>query len=87
VNGTIAVIAGSAVSTNPTNITVSVSGNTLTLSWPQSHRGWRLQVQTNSLATGLNTNWITIPASEAVNSTNMTIDPANGSVFYRLIYP
>ena len=36
------------VNTTPTNITASVSGNTLQLSWPPDHIGWRLQVQTNS---------------------------------------
>lgn len=45
------------VNANPTNITTSVSGSTLTLAWPADHIGWRLQVQTNSLSTGLNTNW------------------------------
>lgn len=49
VNGTIAVIAAITVKPNPTNITTSVSNGTLTLSWPQDHTGWTLQVQTNSL--------------------------------------
>jgi autotransporter-associated beta strand protein len=75
------------VATNPTNITSSVSGNLLTLSWPADHTGWRLQVQTNALAAGLSTNWVAIPGTDLVNSTNLTINPANGAVFYRLIYP
>jgi len=40
------------VNTAPTNITAVVSGNTLTLSWPADHTGWRLQAQTNSLNHG-----------------------------------
>jgi hypothetical protein len=75
------------ISTTPVNIVSSVSGNTLTLSWPADHLGWKLQVQTNSLNVGLGTNWITVPGSDAVTSTNFTINPADGSVFYRLTYP
>lgn len=77
----------SPVNTNPTNITAVVSGSTLTLSWPADHLGWHLQIQTNTLSVGLGTNWVTLPGSDAVTSTNMTISPANGSVFYRLVYP
>ena len=87
VNGSIAVVAVVTVNTNSTNITTVVSGSTLTLSWPADHLGWHLQVQTNSLSTGLGTNWVTIPGSDAVISTNLTIIPANGSVFYRMVYP
>ena len=75
------------ISTLPTNIVTAVSGKTLTLSWPADHLGWKLQVQTNSLSTGLGTNWVIVPGSETVTSTNITINPANGSTFYRLTYP
>lgn len=75
------------VNTNPTNITAMVSGSTLTLSWPADHLGWHLQVQTNSLSVGLGTNWFTIPGSDAVISTNITLNPASGAVFYRMVYP
>jgi autotransporter-associated beta strand protein len=71
----------------PTNILFTVSGNTLTLSWPADHLGWQLQMQTNSLATGLGTNWVTLPGSESVTSTNFVVNPVNGSVFYRMIHP
>lgn len=74
------------VSTTPTNIVTSVSGNTLMLSWPADHLGWKLQVQTNALGAGLGTNWFTIPGSDSVTSTNLTIVPTNGAVFYRLMY-
>ena len=85
INGTIQVIPG--VNTNPTNITFSVSGNVVTLSWPADHTGWRLQAQTNLLTKGLGTNWAEIPGAASVNTTNFTVNPANGSVFYRLVYP
>lgn len=85
VNGSIAVV--STVATNPTNITFSVTSNVLTLLWPADHTGWRLQAQTNSLANGLGTNWVDVAGATLVNSTNFTINPANGAVFYRLVYP
>ena len=87
VNGTIAVASVVTVNTNPTNITAIVSGNTLTLSWPADHLGWHLQVQTSALSAGLGTNWITIPGSDTVTATNLAINPANGAVFYRMVYP
>jgi hypothetical protein len=69
---------------------VMVSGNNLNLSWPPDHTGWRLLVQTNSLSNGLNENsnaWFTVPGSASVNSENITMDPKQGTVFYRLVYP
>ncbi len=81
----LAVVGG--VATNPTNITVTVTGGLLTLAWPPDHLGWSLQVQTNALTTGLGNNWVTIPGSETVNTTNFPVDPAQPAVFYRLIYP
>jgi autotransporter-associated beta strand protein len=75
------------VNTNPTNITTTISGNQLVLSWPADHTGWLLQAQTNTLTTGLGTNWVTIPNSNLSNSYTNTIQPANGAVFYRMFYP
>ena len=66
---------------NPTNITVSVSSNTLTIAWPADHVGWILQAQTNGLSTG---QWFDLPGSDAVNAVVIPINPANTSVFYRL---
>jgi autotransporter-associated beta strand protein len=84
-NGSITVIPATA--TNPTNITAVVQGNQLILSWPADHTGWTLQTQTNSLAVGLTTNWVRIPGSSANNSYTNTINPTNGTVFYRMVYP
>jgi hypothetical protein len=77
----------SSVNSTPTNITAVVSGNQLTLSWPADHTGWRLQVQTNSLSTGLGSNWVDVAGSTSVNSMSFTINPPNGTVFYRMVYP
>jgi hypothetical protein len=74
------------VSTVPTNIVTSVSGGSLTLSWPADHLGWSLQVQTNALNSGLGANWVTVPGSSSTTNAVIPIDSANGSVFYRLFY-
>jgi hypothetical protein len=76
-----------SVSLAPTNIVASISGNTLALSWPADHLGWHLQVQTNAPGMGLSTNWMMLPGSDQMTGTNITIDPAEGAVFYRLISP
>jgi hypothetical protein len=75
------------VALNPTNLTAVLSGSSFVVSWPADHLGWRLQVQTNSLPAGLSTNWVTVPGSDLVTSTNLTVNPGNGAVFYRMIYP
>jgi autotransporter-associated beta strand protein len=83
--GVLSIVA--TVNTNPTNITATVSGNVLTLSWPADHLGWHLQAQTNSTANGLGTNWVTIPSSSSSNTYTNTINTSNGTVFYRMVYP
>jgi hypothetical protein len=70
-----------------TSLLMQVAANQIQLSWPQDHLGWRLQIQTNDLNAGLGTNWITVPDTTNVISTNILINPANGSVFLRLVYP
>ena len=75
------------VANYPTNITSSVSGSTLSLSWPATHLGWILQGQTNNLSTGITATWTDISGTAAVTSTNLTIDPLNPTVFFRLRHP
>jgi autotransporter-associated beta strand protein len=75
------------VNTNPTNLTSVISANSLMLSWPADHTGWRLQSQTNSTAIGLSTNWQDVQDSTATNSLSFGLDSASGSVFYRLVFP
>jgi len=69
----------------PATITNSVSGNTLSLSWPAG-QGWRLQMQTNGLSAGLSANWIYV-TDGTVSSTNITVNPNTPTAFYRLVYP
>jgi len=86
-DGSITLTSGGVnVNATPTNILTSVSGNVLTLSWPMDHTGWTLQAQTNTVGTGISNNWVNVAGSSSTNMVNMTINPANGVVFYRLFY-
>jgi hypothetical protein len=88
VDGTIKVLSGaSPVDPTPTDIAVTVNGNTLELSWPSTHTGWTLQAQTNALSVGLNGTWFDVAGSENTNQVFLPIDPANPTVFYRLTLP
>ena len=69
------------------NLAAQLNGNQLQLSWPLNQFGWSLQIQTNSLSTGLGTNWVVVPNSQLTNQIFILIDPANGCVFLRLTYP
>jgi hypothetical protein len=82
-NFVLTVFPADSVATNPTNITSSVSGNQMTLAWPADHTGWRLQSQTNLAGA----NWVDVAGASTTNQITITINPANGSLFFRLIYP
>jgi hypothetical protein len=75
-----------AVNLTPTNLVFSVSNNVFYLSWPADHIGWQLQAQTNSLSVGMSTNWVNCSSSTTTNLVAVPVNPANGTVFYRLIY-
>lgn len=66
-------------------LSFQVSGNMLDISWPTP--GWRLETQANSPGVGIGTNWVTVPGSVTTNRMVFPIDPAGGSVFYRLATP
>jgi autotransporter-associated beta strand protein len=86
-SGVLSVVTGTTIASNPTNITFSVSGSTLSLSWPADHLGWILQSQTNSLSTGISPNWFDVPGSASSTSAVINMNPANATVFYRLRHP
>jgi hypothetical protein len=65
----------------------TISGNSMRFSWPFDHIGWRLVGQTNSVGAGIGTSWTTVPGSIATNQIFIPINPANGSAFFRLVYP
>jgi autotransporter-associated beta strand protein len=84
-DGSIAVLSVSGtVATNRTNIMFSVTGTNLTLSWPADHLGWYLQVQTNTLSTGLGTNWSDVANSSTLTNVVVPVNPNNPAVFYRM---
>jgi len=72
-------------------LTNSVSGSTLTLTWPADHLGYRLLVQTNNLNKGVSGNindWGTVPGSTVITTTNITIIKTGvTNVYYKLVYP
>jgi autotransporter-associated beta strand protein len=72
--------------TSPT-LSAAVSDGQLQLNWPQDHTGWTLQTQTNSLDTGLGTNWVDVTNLIFTNQLIIPLDSANGSSFFRLKYP
>jgi hypothetical protein len=84
VDGSLRVIP---VNTNPPTLAASQSGNSLTLSWPPDHAGWRLMAQTNQLNVGLSNNWVTVPGTTNALSYTVPIVATNPTVFYRLQYP
>jgi cellulose 1,4-beta-cellobiosidase len=75
-------VSAQPISLTPPLFSFSSNAGQIQLTWPQDHTGWSLQVQTNSL-TG---NWVTVPGSTLTNQIQISIDPANGSVFFRLVY-
>jgi hypothetical protein len=67
-----------------TNLAWVLQGNQLILSWPTNYTGWLLQ----SNSTGLqNMNWFPVPGSGNTNQVQITIQPGQRSVFYRLSLP
>jgi hypothetical protein len=82
VNGVLSVIA---IASNPTNISFSVSGTTLSLTWPADHLGWI--AQSNSITIGSPGFWHDIPGSQSGTNLDVTLNPAQAQVFYRLRHP
>lgn len=88
-SGSLMVVPTVVINPLPGPLQISLSGNTMALSWP-TNLGWILQSQTNSLAAGLNAKsnaWIDLPATASVTSTNLPIVPGNPSTFFRLRHP
>jgi hypothetical protein len=80
----ISLLATNLASAANSIITCSAGGGQLALNWP-ANQLWQLQMQTNSLGTGLTTNWFNVTG--AVPPYNSYISPTNPTVFYRLIHP
>ena len=73
--------------TPPPTLSASLgSGRTmLKLAWPLTNTGWLLQFQTNTLKSGLSTNWQDVAGSTATNQIQVPLAITNGCWFYRLI--
>jgi hypothetical protein len=80
-------VSARPVSATPPQLTSGISSGQLQFTWPADHTGWRLQVQTNPLTSGLGSNWLTVPNSTNVNQFAAPIDSINDGVFFRLVYP
>jgi hypothetical protein len=75
---------------SPPNLTASVTGGTMNLSWGPDRLGYRLLMQTNNLNLGLSANpndWGTVPGSPTTNQVSLPISQTNMDEFYRLVYP
>jgi len=81
-DGAITVLAVNSEPATPPTLSTSVTGNSLTLTWPIAYTSYVLQSQTNSLSVGLGTKWTTVLTTG--NTITVPINSANGSVFYRL---
>jgi hypothetical protein len=84
--GTGSLQIGSSVPASPTNLMFSVSGNTLSLSWPANYLGWILQ--TNAVNVGASNDWYDVAGS--ATNTQLTFpmnNPAVTKEFFRLRYP
>jgi hypothetical protein len=74
-------------SSAPTQLGFATLGNQLQLNWLADHTGWQLQSQTNSLASGIGTNWVNISSSAQTNQMSVPLSTTNGAVFFRLVRP
>jgi autotransporter-associated beta strand protein len=83
--GGLNLLVASAVATNSTNISFTVTGGALTLSWPADHLGWI--AQSNSLNLAGSNYWFDIPGSQSVSNLVIPINASSTNVFYRLRYP
>lgn len=75
----------SVTATTPTNVSYSLDGDKLTLTWPESHLGW--YAQSNAVDVANASAWHDIPGSQLGTNLSITMDPALSNVFYRLRTP
>jgi hypothetical protein len=71
----------------PVQLGLAAVGHQLQLNWPADHTGWTLQAQTNSLASGLSTNWNNIAGTAETNQITLLLNLTNEAVFFRLKRP
>ena len=79
-----------SVSVPPPGLNAVVKGSKLTLTWPSQQIGWRLEVQTNHLATGISeipSDWGTVSGSTTNDEETLTVNRTSRTEFYRLVFP
>jgi hypothetical protein len=69
---------------SPPEIAFSVNNSRLILNWPTNYTGWLLESNSLGLA---GANWFPVPGSGNTNSVQITIQPIQNNVFYRLSSP
>lgn len=70
----------------PPTLSVTQTGDTLTLAWPPAYTSFALYVQTNVLAAGLGTNWFPVPGVVS-NVVTVPVNRDVPAVFYQLRRP
>ena len=68
-------------------IATAVAGNSLVLSLPMDHTGWRLQAQTNDAGVELGTGRVDAGDSPQTTQVAFPIDASQGAVFFRRVFP
>lgn len=75
------------VSTVATNLNAVVTTtNTLTLSWPVTHTGWRLQTQPLISTDGAGS-WSEVSGADLTNHVLLPFDASSAGNLFRLVYP
>lgn len=69
----------------PTNLSLQVNGDNLVLSWPTNYIGWKLEMQTNNLAS--TSGWPVVSGSDATNIWAFPLTQGLPYAFFRLVYP
>lgn len=78
--------AARLITTYPPALDLAARHDQIQLNWPADHTGWKLEAQTHSPAADIGTNWTIIANSTATNNASPPLS-ANGSGFFRLVYP
>lgn len=79
----------SAVLLNPvmegTDIAFSVTGNQMNLNWPSNYIGWLLQSNSGNIT--ISNDWFIVPGSVGTNRFQITINPGQTNVYFRMVSP
>lgn len=72
--------------TDPPTLSLQTTDGALTLTWPASYYSYLLEGQTNAPGLGLGPYWTPVPGVSN-NTVTVPLDPAAGSMFFRLRQP